>query len=222
MSTVSQSDRATWQSARTLAEVGELTARWIEGSIGEQPQYRGPSDIEDPARLVPVLARLNRAGLVTTASSSGESGPGYDGEHWQQRAAVEAFASPGAASALTDTAADSGLIVVAFDPATLPRRHWNTTRQVPVTLRAGEEYTWFGQQWCRREICGPRLGWGICNPAAIAALCSAWQVTVIDPEWGRADLLWDVLEQAVTAAACPHEICHHNHPELPQRGGGAA
>jgi hypothetical protein len=33
----------------------------------------------------------------------------------------------------------------------------------------------------------------------VKALCAAWQVTVIDPEWGRDDLLWDVLAGAV----CP-------------------
>jgi hypothetical protein len=27
----------------------------------------------------------------------------------------------------------------------------------------------------------------------VQAICDAWQVTVIDPEWGRDDLLWPLL-----------------------------
>ena len=46
---MSGNDRAAWGSARTLADLGELMARWLEGGIGQQPGYRGPSDIEDPA-----------------------------------------------------------------------------------------------------------------------------------------------------------------------------
>jgi hypothetical protein len=37
----------------------------------------------------------------------------------------------------------------------------------------------------------------MCHRDAVRALCSAWQVTVIDPEWGRPDVLWQVLEDAV-------------------------
>ncbi len=32
------------------------------------------------------------------------------------------------------------------------------------------------------------------TPHAIEALCAAWQVTIIDPEWGRNDVLWTVLK----------------------------
>ena len=112
----SKSDLAAWGSARTLADLGELTARWIEGTIASQPGYCGPSDIEDPA-LVPLLAALNRAGFVTTGSQAGESGPGYDGAHWQQRAAVEGFAGPAMTSALIGAASDTGLTIVVHDPA---------------------------------------------------------------------------------------------------------
>ena len=44
-------------------------------------------------------------------------------------------------------------------------------------------------------------GYGICHPDAVDALCAAWQVTLIDPEWGRRDALWDML-----AAFCPGEV----------------
>jgi hypothetical protein len=194
-----KSDLAAWQSARTLADLGELTARWIEGGLASQPGYCGPSDIEDRA-LVPLLAALNRAGFVTTGSQIGESGPGYDGAHWQQRAAVEGFAGPEMTSALIVAANDTGLTIVVRDPAGLPRWRYRYDRSVTVTMREDRKITGFGVQLPRRHIRDSWLGYGICHRDAVDALCSAWQVTVIDPEWGRADLLWRVLEQAVRPA----------------------
>ncbi len=34
---MNRADRKAWRSARTLADLGELTARWIEGDLGEHP-----------------------------------------------------------------------------------------------------------------------------------------------------------------------------------------
>lgn len=195
---MSGNDRAEWGSARTLGDLGELTARWLEGGIGLQPGYCGPSDIEDPA-LVPVLARLNRAGFVTTGSQPAFDGPGYEGAHWQQRAAVEGFAAAGVALPLCVAAREAGLTVIVHDPAGLPRWRYGYGKSVTVTRRAGEHHTGFGVQLPRRHIRDAHIGYGICHPGAVDALCGAWQVTVIDPEWGRNDRLWDV----VAAAVCP-------------------
>jgi len=56
-----------WSSARTLTDLGELTAQWLEGSLATLAggAYRGGPD-EETGPLVPVLAALNRAGYVTT------------------------------------------------------------------------------------------------------------------------------------------------------------
>ncbi len=70
-----------------------------------------------------------------------------------------------------------------------------------VTRRDGEVVTRFGVQLPRRHIRSGITGYGICHPDAVDALCSAWQVTVIDPEWGRPDLLWRVLSAAVAAGS---------------------
>jgi len=196
---VTRSDLAAWQSARTLDDVGELTARWVEGDLASQPGYCGPCDIEDPA-LVPLLAALNRAGFVTTGSQTGESGPGYDGAHWQQRAAVEGFAGERTALALIRAAAAGGLISVSYPPSTLPRWRYHYSRSVTITMREDRKITGFGVQLPRRHIRDSWIGYGICHPDAVNALCSAWQVTVIDPEWGRPDMLWRALEQAVRPA----------------------
>lgn len=190
-------DRAIWATARTLEDAGELTARWLERRIEEHCCYYGGPDPET-IPLVPVLARLNRAGFVTTASQPGGDGTGYDGARWQQRAAVEGFAGSYLAQRLQHAVIDAGLDYVLHAPGDLPWWRYRTDREMVVTLRDGEEYTWFGQHLSRRDIRSWRVGWGACHRDAVKALCSAWQVTLIDPEWGRESLLWDTL-----AALCP-------------------
>ena len=102
---MSTADRQAWEAARTLADLGELTAQWLEGAIASQPAYT-PGCGPDPetAPLIPVLACCNRAGYVTNGSQPGEAGTGYDGAWWEQRAAVEGFASPAVAERIWEAA----------------------------------------------------------------------------------------------------------------------
>ena len=195
---------APWRAARTLADLGELTARWLEGTIPSQPGYEanhGPDPETLP--LVPVLARLNRAGFVTSGSQPGFDGKGCDGAHWKQRAAVEAYCSGETLDRLRSACRIDGWPLLIVQKA--PPRRYSYDRAVAVTRTDGCDpacptrhpdgcdYTWFGTVVPRRHIRDPHVGYGICHRDAVNALCSAWQVTVIDPEWGRTDLLWDVL-----------------------------
>jgi hypothetical protein len=216
--TVLKSDLAAWQSARTLADLGDLTARWIEGGLASQPGYCGSSDVDDPERLVPLLARLNRAGFVTTGSQEAFNGTGYDGAHWQQRATVEGFATGVALMRFSDAAHDAGLLAVAYDPPSRFRWRYGYRDSVAVTTREGRYRTGFGVQLPRRHIRDGWIGYGMCHRDAVKALCGAWQLTLIDPEWGRPDVLWETLERALAESPCPYAICHHNHPELQQEG----
>ncbi|MDQ3275031.1 MAG: hypothetical protein M3Q39_08390 [Actinomycetota bacterium] len=90
---MSRADADAWYRARSLADLGELTARWLEGGIGSRPGYQprcGP-DVET-RRLIPTLAALNRGGYLTNSSQPGEAPTvGYDGRLWSQRAAVSGF-----------------------------------------------------------------------------------------------------------------------------------
>jgi hypothetical protein len=195
------SDLAAWRSARTLAGLGELTARWLEGTLESQPGYQpGAGPDPETVPLVPVLAALNRAGFVTTCSQPGKSGPGYDGAHWEQRAAVEGFtASLRLLARIGDAAPAAGLMVIVHR-ARLPRWRYRYDQALAVTRRDGAWYTRFGVQVPRRHIRDPHLGYGICHPDVVNALCSAWQVTVIDPGWGRNDVLWRALVRALDGA----------------------
>ena len=194
------------EAARTLADLGELTAQWLEGAIASQPAYTpgcGPDPETTP--LIPVLACCNRAGYVTNGSQPGETGTGYDGARWEQRAAVEGFASPAVAERIWEAAGPAGLTVIAHAPATLPRWRIRYDQAVPVTTREARPCTWFGAQLSRHHLRDGWTGYGICHPDAVTALCTAWQVTVIDPGWGRNDRLWPVLLDALTNGADPRQ-----------------
>jgi hypothetical protein len=70
-----QQERELWDKARTIADLGELTARWLARDISWNPRYTsklGPRPPEnETTRIVPTLVALNRAGLLTTHSTPG-------------------------------------------------------------------------------------------------------------------------------------------------------
>ena len=188
---MSAADLAAWQSARTLADLGKLTAQWLERRVASQPGYTaGCGPDPETAPLITVLAAANRAGFITCSSQ-----PGYTGasEDTGQRAAVEGFAGHGHALTLIREARTAGLTVVAYPPVMLPRRRYRHVQSVAVTRYAGQDVTWFGVQVPRGHITSRITGYGICHRDAVDALCGAWQITIIDPQWGRNTVLWDTL-----------------------------
>lgn len=194
--TIKKADRKAWASTCTLTDVGELTAQWLEGRISSVPGFCGAPD-EETLPLVPVLARLNRAGYVTDCSQPGEIDDCCGGGLIEQRAAVQGYASPQVAGTLIRAAETAGLVVVSCSPAGVPRWRYGYGPSVTVTQVNGLRFTGFGVRIPRRHIRDPHIGYGECGREAVDVLCSAWQVTVIDPEWGRDDLLWDVLDGAL-------------------------
>lgn len=188
-------DRKQWAAARTLADLGELTAQWLEGGLASQPGYQaGCGPAPETERLIPVLAQFNRAGFMTDGSQPGCLDG--DGES-DQRAAVEGFASQDVALRLTRAASRAGLHVIAYPPSMTPRWRVRYSDAVPVTRRHGDGVTWFGAARPRRDLRDFHVGYGACGRDAVAALCAAWQVTVIDLQWGRNSVLWDALSTAL-------------------------
>jgi hypothetical protein len=186
-----RSDRHRWAAARDMTDLGELTAQWLEGAIGETPNYLGPPDPET-FELVPVLAAANRAGFLTYGSQPGFDGTGFDGVRWMQRAAVEGFASAYTTMRLDSAATRAGLKVIWHNPKRLPRRRTSYDGSLTTTWRDGKPYTSFGYTLSKHDL---RWEYGGCSRAAVRAVCSAWQVTIADPEPGRNDRLWPALEQ---------------------------
>ena len=190
---MSPEDLARWRSARSLADLGELTAQFLEGLIRQSPTHCAPPDPET-ADLIPVLAAANRAGLVTHQSQPGIP---RDKDGSAQRANVSGYASPEAFARLMTAASGADLIIT-----TARALDASEERQFgpffAITLDDGEEYTWDGIG-SSQSILDESYGWE-CHPLAVDELFAAWQVTLIDPVWGRNDVLWPVLRSFADTA----------------------
>jgi hypothetical protein len=178
-----------WTTATSLADLGELTARYLSGEADASPTYGGPPNAETAEILEPLLA-LNHAGLVTHWSQ-----PGVPTEGWQQRASVVGYCTPDLAIRLAESCRTAGLDTTVIAPSDRPRWRTSFARRVPVSLRNGEEFTWLGAVESTHAL---RRDWGwALAPTGLAALLDACEFTVHDPEWGRKDLLWDTLTREI-------------------------
>jgi hypothetical protein len=188
-------DRAQWFAARTLPGLANLTARWLERDLASQPGYdesgRGPDP--ETLELAPTLVLLNRAGWLTDCSQ-----PGYVTADDAQRAACTGFADRRLADRVARTAQDAGLLTFA---APVDRRWWARRHRrragVAVSREHGAPVTWFGCRAHRRDLELRYGGW--CRPEAVAAVVASTNLTVVDPVWGRNDVLWPVLREVVSA-----------------------
>ena len=206
MSRMSRPDRRAWKQARTLAELGELTARWLEGDIASQPGYE-PNCGPDPetTELIPSLARLNRAGYVTDCSQPGlPPTEGYDGRLWSQRAAVSGFADNVTLAQIRAAVERTGQLVLITHRAPsrwsgcwLPWRLPDTGMAVTAAGRGHRVHTEFGARMSLSALegCFADLG-----REGFATVRDAHQVTVIDPVWGRDEYLWSALGAVAVAA----------------------
>ncbi|MEV0005904.1 hypothetical protein AB0H28_26965 [Micromonospora sp. NPDC050980] len=190
---LTRADRRRWAAARTLDDLAELTAQWLEGRIASQPGYYGRCDVdEDEAPgLTDTLTRLNRAGYLTDNSQAGYDGPGYDGRQWRQLAAVTGFGAQRTRDWLTASLAGTRYRILAWPCGTSACRHPGSG--VPVTTVDDRPFTVFGAQLDRGTIAGELYDG--CDDAAIDAVCAAWQITVYDPQPGANDL-WPLLRDA--------------------------
>ncbi len=171
---MSADDRARWAQAATLADVGELTAQWLEGDIASQPGYCGPVDTDEDLApgMTATLIALNRAGMVTHQSQAGAA-------QYGQRAAVSGFATADCLDRIgTATAGDPALVVADLGEP-------DTARRAPVGWHHDED-----------DLADLWTGYGVCDPAAVAELADAVQVCIYDLEPGRNDRLWPALQRA--------------------------
>jgi hypothetical protein len=198
--------RRAWSQAHTFADLGELTARFIEGSLWGHPGYSGQGPDEETEALVPVLAAANRAGFVTVGSQPGADEL-VDGVRWRQRAAVSGFVIVGdLLNQLARAASEAELWFVIHAAATSEeRRHtsaggddgYRYGEAMTVTTRDGQPVTGFGDLQTEHQI---RLSYGRwCNRSSVDRLADSYQITLIDPHWGRDDLLWPTLTAALTS-----------------------
>jgi hypothetical protein len=184
-----------WSNARTLDDLARLTADWLHGTLEWSPSYGACPD-EETMPLVPTLALCNHAGFVTTGSQPGH-GPATDadGTVWEQRAAVEGFTAPELADRLEDAARSAGLLVARHNGATRwfidYRASLDVTRFREPESHQPQVSCGFGPRMSRRAI---NIEFPRCQDDALAALYRACQLTVVDPDWGRTDVLFPLLE----------------------------
>jgi hypothetical protein len=190
-----RADRKLWAQAASLPELGQLMARWLEGELSVWPGYAVAGPDEETAELVPVLARLNRAGFLTDSSQPAcdEYGP-YG--HWRQRAAVSGLVGDEQLlNALARVAEAQRLTILVRTVGESSRRPGITATQVD-----GEAYTAFGGHLARSDL---RHIWLGTSWAALTEIEAAWQVTLVDPVYGRTDRLWSALDEALSLVTTP-------------------
>ncbi|MEV5204939.1 hypothetical protein [Streptomyces sp. NPDC053720] len=181
---MSRADRRRWSSARTVADLGELMALWLEGAIASRPGYaanHGPE--EETAHLVPTLAALCRAGMITTNSQPGLSGTGANGLWWEQRAAVECVVTdPDLLERLVAVTHDAGMLVRVNEPG------GTGEDPVVVTTCDGEPTAWFGGRIGDADMA---VQWEGLDPQLFRAISTGTYVSVIAPDYGgEGEGLW--------------------------------
>jgi hypothetical protein len=167
-----------WQAARSLGDIGELTARWIEGALGFHPCYGSGIDSETIS-LRTILAQFNRQGFVTTFSQPAEA---IDEFGSGQRACVDGYAEGDLAKRLAALGLYTDLLVLIYEPDV----SWGY--QIPVSVYEFHPHTWCGAHDGFEEL---ECFADTCSKEAMASLQQAWKVTVIDLQWGRESFLWE-------------------------------
>jgi hypothetical protein len=153
-----------------MTDLGELVVAWLNGDITQTPGHLGPPDPET-IPLIGALTLANRAGFLTDCSQqAGEHEEGYLWEAW-----VTGFASDATLERLRSMATRAGL---GFG-ACRRRQHCDHKQQ-----------GWSHCPW--RECVG---FWSHRCPAVWSELVGAWYVGIHDPEPGRNDRLWLMLER---------------------------
>lgn len=178
-----------WDTAQSVAELCELTARWLEGGILEHPGYYGRPDPET-TDLVPVLAMANRAGFLTINSQ-----PGYLGAGIEARAFVDGLCDVATAERLF-AACDASIPPLRYE-VTQPAG-WSRVRpgfrEVPVSRHTGGPYFTAIGPWHERDS---RATYGGVPAATYKQLRSLWYIVLFDPYWGPTDTLWNTLSTAL-------------------------
>ncbi|WP_461188413.1 DUF6919 domain-containing protein [Arthrobacter sp. Z4-13] len=182
-------DRGAWRQATTLAGAGELTARWLEGNSEFQPATFTASFDAETAPIAVELAALNRNGLFTK-----ESQPGLRSAGVAQRQYVTGFCSAEIVAQLLALSTRSELVTVAHAPGE------SSNAAIPVTLDGGEVVTVLGSS--ENPVTEDQIqDWaGETNDNLALLLADSWYVEILDPAWGRDDVLLPAVLGALTGA----------------------
>ncbi|MET3175425.1 UNVERIFIED_ORG: hypothetical protein ABIB52_003289 [Arthrobacter sp. UYCu721] len=181
-------DKGAWRQAITLEAAGELTARWLAGKSEYQAATFTARYDDETEPIAAELSALNRNGLFTK-----ESQPGLRVAGSVQRQYVTGFCSAEVAVELLGLSTRTELVTVAHAPGEA------SSAAIPVTLDGDEVVTVLGssetpleeeqiQDWAEET-----------NETLALLLADSWYVEVLDPVWGRNDVLLPAVLAALTA-----------------------
>lgn len=172
-------DRGVWEQGTTLEAAGELTARWLEGKSEYQPGTFSAAFDEETRSIAGQLAEINRSGLFTK-----ESQPGLRTDAGNaQRQYVTGFCSVETAAELLDLSTRTELITVGHAPGEM------SSSSIPVTLNQGVVVTVLGSSESPIEPAHVQDWADETNESLALLLADSWYVEILDPVWGRNDLL---------------------------------
>jgi hypothetical protein len=183
-----------WLNAKTLVDIGELTAKWITGKIRFYPNYFSESVDEETIPLRSKLAKLNRTGFITDFSQPGIP---IDKDGFGQRASVSGYAEENLARQIATLTLHTELIVFIFPPDT----DWGC--QIPITIDGYRPSTWNGRSFGSQQF---EHYQNVISSTALDELALSWVVIVIDPKWGRKSYLWSHLEKSLVRSQYPFDI----------------
>ena len=171
-----------WKDAKTVADLGQLMADWLEGRIHETPNACGELDPETTP-LVRTLAAINRGGYLTECSQ-----PGSDDRHGVQVPFVSGFIAHSnrrLVKALQREIRDADLCII-IDGKRDDRRPGG----VPVAFKGREVVANAGKRTPRWHLTD---SWSELNSTALANLLGAYEVTVIDPDGATGTRMWEIV-----------------------------
>jgi hypothetical protein len=171
-----------WAEAGSVSRLRELAARFVEGKLRARPHYFGAMVDSETEGLTGALAAINRAGLLTDNSQPGEE---IDG--WAQRAWISGFATETVIDTLLAGCLDTDLLVLALPPGMAQGA------RVCISRDGQKESTWSGAFEPLLEL------YFNGSEKLTSELVELWCVDIIDPVWGRNDLLWPTVQAALTA-----------------------
>jgi hypothetical protein len=171
-------DKGAWRQAITLAAAGELTARWLEGKTEYQAATLTARYDAETEPIAAELSALNRSGLFTK-----ESQPGLRTDNSAQRQYVTGFCSAEAAVDLLALSTRTELVTVAHAPGEA------SSAAIPVTLDGDEVVTVLGSSETPVEEEQIRDWAEETNETLALLLADSWYVEILDPVWGRNDVL---------------------------------
>ncbi len=181
-----ENEATLWTNARTMQELADLTARWLEGDISHCPRYGSP---EPETAANPHLPRINRLGLWTEDSQPGEQGPTFG-----QRAYVAGYAAPHTALSLVKLGLRTDLVVFATPPGF-------KTDMGGCVFTGWADGSDLDDNTCVGPIGGvdtwDELVIRSFSAEALSDVAAAWAVSVLDPVWGRDSLLWPAVVEAL-------------------------